>query len=374
MGTDATRVQRAGGSVAAPRSAGWMLVNPASVTALEKRVDAAFFLSAPKISLRGKGVLDNPGAGDLHSGGVHPGASMGGLWPSKSGMWALGFYIPLTDAVEFPHSRNILAGLLGGSKDRRLQYRHVQLALAHGWKLDGGWSAGLALRGSISLGRTDSYTPALTPTEGDYQWDDALGVGTTAGVFWQGKRVAWGLALASRQWSQEFNGAYGDLLKHPVDTPFSLQTGVAIQIRPKLTFSLDAQYLWWSDVAFFGRDPAYDGLGWHDQFGFKATLEWRASDKWTFAAGWSHMASPLPSRHTFINALTPALIEDTLTGGLSRRIGKRGEMHLALAHALPNESKDSGQGGFLSLLARDSKVRITGTTLALGYTLRFQAR
>ena len=316
------------------------------------------------------GVVGNSIQGVLTSENQHLGPSGGLVWRTKRGMAAVGVYTTLSAAIDYPHPRNLIAIAVGTGQDRRLDYLHEQAVFAYARPVTEHWALGAGLRLSVSNVRTDSYTPALRATEGAFHWDHAPGLGAVLGARWKGERTAFALTYLSRQWSREFD-AYQDLLPHSVDLPHTLQAGLAWRLTPRLDFTLDAHYAWWKEVRFFGNGPLDSGLGWENQYGFKAGLSYALTPIVALRAGFSHLESPAGKEQVFINTLTPAFIENLVGFGFSVRASARTELHAAALFALPRRIEDSGEGGLFSALGRGSEVRVRGQCFALGITRYF---
>ena len=126
----------------------------------------------------------------------------------------------------YPHSRTWLTRIVGGNVDRRLSYQHIRGVLAYAYDLGDGWSVGVGLHGSVSRLRTDHLTLSFSGAEANHEWNNALGAGFGAGLYKKWDRWAWGLNYTSRHWTESMDD-YGDLLRNALDTPRTLQTGLA---------------------------------------------------------------------------------------------------------------------------------------------------
>jgi len=82
------------------------------------------------------------------------------------------------------------------------------------------------------------------------------------------------------------------------------------------------------------------GFGWQDINIYKVGVEFSGINGWTLRGGYSHSDQPIPSSQTLFNILAPATIQDHLTLGFSKKIGKtRNSVHAALVYALPASVK-----------------------------------
>lgn len=369
-GLDAVHMQRAGGGVASPRSAAWMLVNPASLTALEPRLDLSLAAYIAGTEVDARGLTANWAASPLNSQGITVVPSGGLVLNVLGGKLGLGFYVPAGSSTDFSDSRNIPAYVVFGNRDRRLVYQHMRGVAAYAHEFANGWSIGLGLHASLTRLRTDHLTLRLTPAIADNDWDDAPGFGFGLGVYKSWDRVALGLGYLSRQWVGDFDKYY-DLLPKHVDLPQSLQAGVAVRVTPELELTCDYRWIDWTDVDIFGASVYENSLDWDDQDLIKLGVEWRPAARWTLRAGWSHGQTSIDRNHAFLSMLTPATVEDQLTAGISFKTGPKSEIHLTYLHAFPHTVRDTGVGEFFSYQARGSEFKTSIDTIAVGYTLLF---
>ena len=78
------------------------------------------------------------------------------------------------------------------------------------------------------------------------------------------------------------------------------------------------------------------GFGWHDINVYKVGIEYGGSNGWTLRGGYSHCDQPIPSTEAMFNILAPAVIQDHLTVGFSKKLGEsKSAVHMALVYALP---------------------------------------
>jgi len=82
------------------------------------------------------------------------------------------------------------------------------------------------------------------------------------------------------------------------------------------------------------------GFGWQDINIYKVGVEFSGIKGWILRGGYSHSDQPIPSTQTLFNILAPATIQDHLTLGFSKKIGKtKNSVHAALVYALPASVK-----------------------------------
>ncbi len=80
------------------------------------------------------------------------------------------------------------------------------------------------------------------------------------------------------------------------------------------------------------------GFGWEDIGIIKLGYQWNmANIDWR--VGYSHSDQPIPESETLFNILAPAVIQDTVTAGMTMPVGKSQEFNLSLMYALEEKVK-----------------------------------
>jgi len=369
LGDDPIRVGRAGAAVAAVGDASWMMFNPAGLDGLDRRIEWGTSVIHSRATLHTRGIADVPGCGTMVDDEWNGMPSIGVVLPHESDTFGVGMYIPAGAMVHFPQPRSWV-GLLEGMNDRRLEYMQSRLILAYAHRFDSGWVVGVSVNGSLSVGRTDQITPRLLASRNSYKWDAEPGAGFGLGVLRRWERWSFGAAVESRQWSQRFD-KYADITPHPTDLPMTLQTGVGFKITPKVEIEVDYRFINWSDVLFFHKPSAGAGMGWHDQHAVMAGVEWTATPRWTFRAGYSHASHAMGNDHLFGSALVPNIATDHVGAGFTWKVGERSELSLALAHFFKASQTGSNQGDFYARLGTGSRSTLQIDWLSLVYTRKF---
>ncbi len=362
---------RAGAGVASPRDASWMLLNPASIVDLDRRVDLGIDITHSHVTLAPRGLMGNSLTRHMTDRQYSFAPSLGATWPTKKGVLGLGLYVPSGVGADFPQSRNIISRFLHGNADRRMEFQHARLVLAYARTLRNGWALGIAVNGSLSRFRTDSLTLGLAPTRGGNRWDDAFGAGFCVGAYRRWRKWALGACYHSRQWSQRFDD-YSDLLRSSLDLPQSVQVGLAHQLTRSLEIVADYKFIDWTSVKLMGETVLADGLGWEDQHIAKLGLEWRPNARWTLRSGLSHGNAAIGKRHVFINGLSSAgVIEDHASVGVSYAMSERSECHVTYVRALRGTRTTSRTGDLFDVLGAGTKIGAGHDGIALGYTYKF---
>lgn len=127
--------------------------------------------------------------------------------------------------------------------------------------------------------------------------------------------------------------------------------------QPYIQSGLDYQRINYSDVASLGNpnllfSPGLGrdvGLGWDDVNVWKLGMEYKHSNQLTLRAGFSHSNSPISGTFVFnqnaqevsFNFLTPAIVENHATLGLTYTLASGDELTVAYMHAFENDVSGS---------------------------------
>ena len=151
------------------------------------------------------------------------------------------------------------------------------------------------------------------------------------------------------------------------DVPATATVGLAFRVTPKSALLFDVQKIWYSKVNAVGNPIANlqtgcmpgptggtgggclgasggGGFGWDDMTIFKLGYEWQTNPEWTWRVGYSKGDQPIPSSEVLFNILAPAVMEQHLTFGFTKQMGKTSEFTFAAMYA-PEESV-SGPNAF----------------------------
>lgn len=128
------------------------------------------------------------------------------------------------------------------------------------------------------------------------------------------------------------------------DIPASASAGIAYKVVDPVTVTLDYQRIHYHDVRAVGN-PLFPnlmtaplgsengaGFGWKDINVGKIGVQWKASDAWTWRAGFSKTDQPIPTTEMLFNILAPGVVEKHFTVG-----GSHNNFNFALMYA-PNKT------------------------------------
>ncbi len=196
---------------------------------------------------------------------------------------------------------------------------------------------GNAKDSAFGLGLKVGITADVTPT-------------TTLGFVAQTK-------LVMKEMADHCAGMFTAASDCSLDLPAVVGVGISTQLSNKVKFVGDVQRIYWEGV------PIFDELfGWKDQTVTKVGLEYQVSNDLALRAGYNHGGSPIPASNTNRAILAPAVVEDHLSIGFSKKMGK-GTLSAYYARTLENEQKMND----VTLPA----VKMDQNALGLGYSVNF---
>ena len=79
-------------------------------------------------------------------------------------------------------------------------------------------------------------------------------------------------------------------------------------------------------------DDGGAGFGWKDVTAVKLGVQWAATPTLTLRAGYAHCTQPVPESEVLFNILAPGVVQDHVTAGASKTMG-RAKVHLSVVHA-----------------------------------------
>ena len=331
-----------GAGVANPEDSSWLSLNPASITELDDQYHLSLDILAANVEFEGAGPLGNTTDGRQTSNDPYlyiPNFSLIKSLDDKSSL-GFGVFGTVGIAANYGNSRSSIGGV--DDFDKRLNFRVLSFESHYAYKVKKDLSISVGAIINYAQARTDMLSSSTgQQTQGEYDWDDAWGGGLALSIFKKGELISLGASYKTRQWMSEFD-KYDDVLIGPIDTPQNIQLGLAYHHNSKIDILFDYKWINWSDVKAIGTSVDKGGLGWEDQHILKLAAVYRASDKWTWRAGYSDSNSPIGSEDVFVNALTTGIIESHIGAGTSYKVDENLTVDFAGYYGLHNSIKDDG--------------------------------
>ena len=140
--------------------------------------------------------------------------------------------------------------------------------------------------------------------------DNSYGFGGRIGYYGEFTQyLSIGASYQTKIWMSRFDsyaGLFAD--QGNFDIPANWTIGVAVKPMPTLAFLFDVQKIYYSDVNSIGNPMMPNlmeaqlgsdggaGFGWHDMTIYKAGVQWKSSQDWTWRAGYSYGKQPIRQR------------------------------------------------------------------------------
>ena len=312
----------------------------------------------------GNNAMANPphysNPADPRYGRQVPGTSLLGGGDTGTNLTQLG--------IAFGYARQVMDNLaIGGSL--LIGYQTIQVRGVGGFQ---GFTETFT-QSMIANGTNSASSPANLTDRGD---DSAWGAGVQLGALWDlNPQWTLGLSWRSKMYMGKFK-KYADLFAEggAFDMPSVGTIGVAFKPTNRLTFALDVQEIWYSDVPAIGNtnqlaqrcdlnaafgptasgsryDSSYclggangAGFGWRDMTVVKFGIQYAVTDALTLRVGYSHANQIISAQEIAFNTLAPGVIQQEWTLGGTYRMQKNYELIFWGMYA-PKETV-SGPGAF----------------------------
>ena len=193
--------------------------------------------------------------------------------------------------------------------------------------------------------------------------------------------ISVGAAYQSRMVMTKFNGYKGLYAEQGgFDIPSNYTAGIGIHPTANIDLACDVQRINYSEVksianplmpnlmtAALGTDNGA-GFGWKDMTVFKTGAQVRAAD-WTLRGGYAYGKQPIGESEVLFNILAPGVIEQHVTAGISKKVGK-GSFDFSVVRAL---SKSLTGTNPLEVPGRQNiTLRMDQWDIGVGYTFSFR--
>ncbi|MCU7959328.1 MAG: outer membrane protein transport protein [gamma proteobacterium symbiont of Bathyaustriella thionipta] len=296
-----------------------------------------------------------------------------------------------------------------GAGDTLIDYSQAFLNLTYAHKL--GDSVSVGVSGILAAQRikikglgtfapfTESFVKSgftklpsdLTNNGYDYSYGAGIKVGIDAALM-DGLRI--GASYQSKIYMSEFDD-YADMLANDgdMDIPATATIGLAWQPSTAHAFTLDYQYIWYSDVDAIGNSMGNlfkcpsaggtdqssclggtngPGFGWDNMGVVKAGYQFTYNEKWQVRAGYSIGDQPVNKEDVVFNIMAPATIEQHFTFGLTHKFDNKNELNFAFMYTPSNSVKGSnplaGPSSPLNPAAQDVKITMHQIEAELSYS------
>lgn len=186
---------------------------------------------------------------------------------------------------------------------------------------------------------------------GNHGKDSSTGIGVKLG--WAGKfsdTVTAGAFYQPETKMKKFD-KYKDLFAEDggFNIPATYGAGIAVKASPKTLVAFDIVYIAYGDINSIANSNNHiapntqlgasdgKGFGWDDMTVFKLGVQHQMDEKTTLRAGWNYAKQPIASDQLDFNLLAPAVVENHLTFGVTRKLDSGAELSVSAMHAFNNK-------------------------------------
>lgn len=377
----------AGAGIALPQDGLAAAINPAGTAFVGKRFDLGLVLVRPQRSAEISGNLagmNGEYAGNDTRNFLIP--ELGYVAPLSPRL-AAGIAIYGNGGLNTDYGNNPFRAV-GASGNAGVNLEQLFISPSLAWKLADDHAVGLALNIAYQRFEVRGIAPFASASAAPGKFtnrgvDTALGWGFRLG--YTGKLsddLTLGLTWASKTRSgklDKYAGLFAE--RGGFDIPANYGIGLSWAATPALTLVADVKRIEYGDVKAlanpignlfaghaFGTTNG-PGMGWRDITALKLGIQYRLAE-WTLRAGYSHASQPVPADQTLLNILTPSVVKDHVSLGLTWQSGKRGELSLAYTYALKNTVRgrnsipDAYGGG-------ETDITLHGDIIGLAYGWKY---
>jgi long-chain fatty acid transport protein len=194
-----------------------------------------------------------------------------------------------------------------------------------------------------------------------------------------------GASYQTKIWTTKFDKYAGLFAENGgFNIPANWTIGIAVKPVPELAFLFDVQKIYYSDVKSVANSMMPNlmksqlgnedgaGFGWQNMTIYKAGIQWKSSDAWTWRAGYSYGEQPIRDKDVMFNILAPGVPEHHATAGFTRAISKTQDLSFSLMHAFSKTV--SGKNPLAGGAPGDSqeiRIKMNQWEGTLGYTWKF---
>ncbi|MFK8067702.1 MAG: OmpP1/FadL family transporter [Gammaproteobacteria bacterium] len=215
--------------------------------------------------------------------------------------------------------------------------------------------------------------------------DMSYGLGIKIGWFSQPHpQFSWGISYSSKVYMSEFDSYSGLFAEQgDFDIPASLVIGFAFKPTNKLTIAMDAQRIFYSKIKAINISGPTEvelagvidqnrqlgaaqgiGFGWETINVYKLGMSYALDNHWVLRAVYNHNQSPINNKEVLINILSPGIVTDHVTLGVSYKINTDTTINLAYMHAFDASQKDNSTAFFGSR----ASVRMNQNSLNISFS------
>ncbi|MFC1809386.1 OmpP1/FadL family transporter [Candidatus Omnitrophota bacterium] len=359
-----------------PQDTSAMMINPAGITKIGNRVDAA--LEFALIDAK----LDTSAAAHpwfRNSAGMQE-SKDGHIWLPHFGFserykdsdWYYGFATAIVSGLKVDYKSSRLSGAIitNNDFDKHIESYTVEFVPTVAYKPCEKLSLGASGVATMNYLKGDISTSAFTETEGRNHADMALGLGFNLGIIYDiCDYLSAGFAFKSMRWNDEFH-KYDDVAKEIDGAPEYIM-GIALKPNHDLLIESNVKFIDWTAVDIFGHGPTNRGYGWRSQWVFGVGAQYNVSEKLKMRIGYCYGESPIKNNVLYANALLSLISEHHLGIGLGYQFNKNFSVDAGWIHTFKNSITETGLGDAYSVNGKGTVAQLGVDSFLLGFSYYF---
>lgn len=367
-----------GAGVAFPQEALSAAINPAGMTAVPNELDVGVRVFVP---IRSYTATTGTGPMPIAPGKVKSGSEVfvipeiGYRYGFAEGRGAAGFTFCANGGLNTNYKTSVFgAGDAGGNLLQGFFSPSIS------WKVTPKFSIGGSIVGAfqrVDIRGVQSFAPLSSdPSNLSNRGKDySYGVGVKLGFLYQVvPQLTIGASVQPPIPMTKFN-RYKGLFEGGgrFDVPATSTVGFAWRVTDPFTLVFDVQHIAYStnkalhngSSCRLGGGPCLGnkggtGFGWKNLLVYKIGANWGVDNDWALRCGYSHSNQTVPSAQVLFNSIAPAVIQDHVSAGVSKKVNESNELNFSFLYAFKNSV--SGQNSF----SPDQTIKLTMEQFTVG--------
>jgi long-chain fatty acid transport protein len=358
-----------------PQDTAGILINPAGITKIGKRIDTAMEFALIDSSLD---TSDSPHPYFTNSEGNQESTATT-IWIPHFGFagqfgesdWYYGFASAIVSGLKVDYESSRLSETATNNEfDKHLELSTAELVPTIAYKPIEKLSLGASGVMTVTYFQGDLSTAAFTETKGRDHSEFTAGIGFNVGLVYDiCDYVSAGFSYKSRRWNDE-HYKYDDVAKD-MDGPAEYIWGIAVKPCDNLLLESNVKFIDWNSIPIMEKDPIDGGYGWKDQWVFGFGAQYALSERLKLRAGYNYGKSPIRDNVVYANALSSVITEHHLGIGLGYKINDRFSADAGWVHTFEKTLTDSGHGDTYSQNGKGTTTSLGVDAFLLGFSYHF---
>lgn len=226
---------------------------------------------------------------------------------------------------------------------------------------------------STDGGRSAQYLSASNTSK-------AAGIGGDLGVHYQASRtVALGAAyhspmrFAAFNWKAQDAAGQSHAVSFRMDMPQFVTMGIGVTAAAGTLLAADVRWINYANTrgfsaSGFNPDGSVAGFGWRNIWTAGGGLQQKVGRKFFLRLGYNYSQNPIPAALSFFNTPAPAIVQHHITGGLTRAVSPKLDLHLVYYHVFENHQTGPYMGPQGPMSTASVTNKLAENSVAVGFT------